>query len=308
MNKLKKRLTDQQKIEIVEKYKTGKYTCASLGREYAKAPGSINKLLKVRGVEIINRGSGNKKYVTNENYFDKIDTEDKAYFLGLMYADGCVHTKTTRVALSLQEADVEILHKFSQFLESTQPLRIEKRKEKHPTWQDAYILALHSQKLKQSLIALGCVPRKTHVLKFPTEDQVPSHLIRHFIRGYFDGDGSFSYNYGKDKCHRLIAKIVGNFDLLEKLQLVWNSLVNIKSHICSTGATPNIVQLSVGGRESVLKLLRWLYLDCTVYLKRKYDKFNNLENFLIENNLDKTLEAGNRYAKHTMKTETPRKF
>ena len=56
----------------------------------------------------------------------------------------------------------------------------------------AYRMSFRSDKCKADLINKGRVPRKSLILKFPTEEQVPRGLIRHFIRGYFDGDGWFS--------------------------------------------------------------------------------------------------------------------
>jgi len=63
--------------------------------------------------------------------------------------------------------------------------------------------------MKDDLIALGCIPRKSLLLKFPTSNQVPEHLIRHFIRGYFDGDGHFT---NTEKCFE--AGYIGTEDFI----------------------------------------------------------------------------------------------
>lgn len=286
MSKAKKQLTDQQKIEIVEKYQTGNYTCASLGREYGRATNSINSMLRIRGVEIVNHKILNKTYQMNEHYFDKIDSEEKAYFLGFLYADGCVSIKKQYVSIGLQENDVEILNKFLKLLETNRPLYFREHKTKHPTWQNQYILFMCSKHMKESLIMLGCTPQKTHTLKFPNENQVPLHLVRHFVRGFFDGDGSFSYTQSKDKCHRLSVDIVGNFEFLNKLKELWNPLIGINSKIYKGKRYPdNIVSLTLKGRGNVLKLLNWLYGDSSIYLERKYLKFKTIEKFLTENGL-----------------------
>lgn len=54
----------------------------------------------------------------NDSFFEKIDTEEKAYFLGLFYADGCnyINGNASRVALSLQEDDKKILEIFNNFI------------------------------------------------------------------------------------------------------------------------------------------------------------------------------------------------
>lgn len=76
-----------------------------------------------------------KKYTFNKNYFEKIDSEDKAYFLGLLYADGCNSTSATQnhasIVLNLQEGDKEILEKFMKYINSNKPLLYRPKQENH---------------------------------------------------------------------------------------------------------------------------------------------------------------------------------
>mgnify|MGYP002625860766 CR=1 FL=1 len=71
-----------------------------------------------------------------------------------------------------------------------------KYSEKNPNWQDQYIFSVSSPKMKVDLIRLGAIPNKSLILEFPKD--IPNDLIRHFVRGYFDGDGCISKN--EDRC------------------------------------------------------------------------------------------------------------
>ncbi len=118
----------------------------------------------------------------NDDYFEKIDTEDKAYFLGLLFADGNVYLKRYRVQITLANEDAYILTKFAECINYSGKL-----------YSDRGLyskLILPSKKMCEDLILLGCTANKSLTLKFP--DKVPSELLHHFIRGYFDGDGHIS--------------------------------------------------------------------------------------------------------------------
>lgn len=291
-----RKLSDQQKIEIVEKYLTGKYNCAQLGREYGVHRVTIVKMLKVRNIKIITDVSIiGRTYSINHDYFNKIDTEDKAYFLGFLFADGCNISNAEAISLALEETDKEILEQFSRLISSDYPLkylnaREIKNKKTGKTYisKPQYLFRITSKNLSQQLTKLGCVPRKSLILQFPTEDQVSEHLIRHFIRGYFDGDGSFTLrkrNNRKD-CVTLSTSIVSSRDFCNVLADKIKTYVNINLQIskpsnCSdkTGAVRST------GTQQVYRLLKWLYSDCEIFLKRKYDKFISVENELLRRKL-----------------------
>ena len=121
----------------------------------------------------------------NDDYFETIDTEDKAYFLGLLFADGNVYTARNRIQITLANEDAYILKAFADCIGYTGKMYIDREKYSK--------LILPSKKMCADLTRLGCTPNKSLTLQFPTE--VPDELMHHFIRGYFDGDGHIS----KDK-------------------------------------------------------------------------------------------------------------
>jgi len=275
------RLKEEQRLELIEKYKTGKFTCRGLARIYGVDKGAIAGLLRRRGVVVNNDPSETRRvYPLNQKYFEKIDTERKAYFLGFLYADGCNLPSKNSIILSLIEADKDILNEFKKDLETTKPLSYKNIKKYNNARQDMYALHITSKTICQNLINLGCVPKKSLILKFPTEDQVPSHLIRHFIRGYFDGDGGICLSLIKGRKTSNIS-IVSTLDFCLSCKEIIKNETGINIGIVAAGHTlkrgNNITKCaSFGGNIQVKTFLNWIYKDATIYLQRKYDKYQRI--------------------------------
>src|SRR5699024_9205607 len=150
------------------------------------------------GVELKNVSTYRQKYKINHNFFDEIDTEEKAYWLGFLYADGCVREDRGCFRLGLQARDVRHLEKFRESLDSNHTIKETNKVTNEKIYYGNYIF-IHSKKLVKNLVEKGCFENKSLTLKFPSYDIVPKHLIYHFIRGYFDGDGSVSYTVRNGK-------------------------------------------------------------------------------------------------------------
>ncbi len=262
------KLTDKQKIEVVEKYLTGDYTCQKLGNEYNITKVSIRDILIRRGIKLKSNSESHRKYTLNENYFDIIDTEDKAYFLGLLYADGCNCTNNNCIEISLQEEDKSILDTFNITIGSNKPLYFKQIKVKNPKRKNQYKLEIVSKYMSQKLLELGCIPKKSLTLKFPDENQVPHYLLQHFIRGYFDGDGHIGI-YNK----RIYFNIVSTIHFCIHLKDVIEKQLNIICKINNVKSNTITKRLVITGNMNIKNFLDWLYKDATVYLDRKYNLF-----------------------------------
>ena len=112
-----------------------------------------------------------KNVLTN---FNKIDTEEKAYWLGFLYADGSVGSKEDKIELGLAEKDLKHIEKFRDFMNITNKISYRERTK-------SYRMSFRSIQCKQDLINKGCVPKKSLILNFPNENQVTKLLIRHLI-------------------------------------------------------------------------------------------------------------------------------
>lgn len=252
--------TNEQVAYIIDKYTNENYTLRQLGKEFNCSYGTIKNCLNKHGIET----RGNKQgYPRNEFYFNKIDTKEKAYWLGFLYADGCVHTANNEVSINI--TDLEHVEKFKTAIGAINH-KITTSKDKR--WDNAKLLHQFSIKDKQlhsDLISWGCVPQKT--LKINKIPNIPRDYISHFIRGYFDGDGSLHYLQGTNNFR--ISFTSGSSDFLNDIQ----KELNINVSLSNNGL--NAYQLQISGRKQVERILNYMYNDSdeSIRLDRKYKTY-----------------------------------
>lgn len=101
-----------------------------------------------------------------------------------MYADGYVSSSSTNynIELALKESDYEHLEKFKKFLNT-------RNKISYRCNTKSYKITINNKKLHSDLVSKGCYPNKSLIITFPHADIIPDDLLRHFVRGYVDGDG-----------------------------------------------------------------------------------------------------------------------
>lgn len=252
-----RRLTHKEKTELFTKYESGKYTGADLAKEYPISLTAINGLLRRNGYKAKSQSELQRKYNIDEAFFDAINTEEKAYFLGLLYADGCNATNRNAVILSLKEDDKDILEKLNSLLQPKKPLG--------HTKSGRTTLLISNKHISQRLIELGCHRAKTYTLEFPKEKQVPSNLIRHFVRGYFDGDGWVGK---KSIC------VVSTLSFCNSLAEMLNQELNVNSYIRARHPerNNNIRMLELNNKSARI-FLKWIYRDSNIHLQRKYERY-----------------------------------
>ena len=205
----------------------------------------------------------NKRPFDNKFIFDKIDNEEKAYWLGFLYADGSVGSTDNRVELGLAEKDYNHLVKFKNFIGLDNNISYRPQTK-------SYRYSFKDRVFKEILIKQGCVPKKSLILDFPSEDQVPSNLIRHFLRGYFDGDGHFT---NTEDCFE--AGYIGTQKFIEKSLLVIKNNIDVKidSKIKNVHRNDGAKTYSFYSLKDVYNFLNFLYKDCSIYLDRKYEHY-----------------------------------
>ncbi len=271
------KFTQNQEKLVIDTY----YSCQDLNKTARKcgflSNTSVKNILKRNNITHI---SLIPKYEKNHYFFDKIDNEAKAYFLGFMCADGNNYIKRKgnyQVSIKLQARDKHILESFRDMIVPTKPLKFMPRaKETH---QDTYKLKFDSKIISNQLIELGCIAAKSLILDFPPIMR-NSLYFNHFIRGYSDGDGCISMwvkqlktttndNYAwqltsSDKFCAGAKEIIDNLFNIK----MYSRLANIESDITTT--------ISIGGNRQVYDILTWLYKDATLYLTRKYNEYQEL--------------------------------
>lgn len=217
----------------------------------------------------------------NYDYFSIIDTEDKAYWLGFIYADGNVNKAQNTLTINLQARDKEHLVKLNKCLEGNYAVKVTEDVRGDKTYWNAR-LSVYSTKLVKDLMDKGVVPNKTSIITFPA---IQNDLVHHFIRGYFDGDGTVCERKHRISPSDLACSFVcGNQSFLESLRKILFDN-NINSYIIHDKG--NKVNLSLAGLQNPDNFLKYIYRDATIYLDRKFEKTKYLYQHLdIERRLD----------------------
>lgn len=251
----------------------------------------------------------NRKHTFDETFFDKIDTEEKAYTLGVLYSDGnnLQHPTSGGFTITQLERDRDILEKIKISIKSTYPLKEETQKTNGKT---RFTLYVYDKSISKKLENVGVFKNKSLILKFPTF--ISDDLMPHFIRGYFDGDGSIWEGKRKKmvvknerkpdaKRERIVHNVKFNFTgsetfipdlqnyLIEHCGFTKTKLNYSKSKIEHKHCT-----LEYSGRKNVFKLYEYMYSNATIFGERKKKKFENIICALSEKSLSEMgLIAGN---------------
>lgn len=270
-----------EKLEIAKNdYLNSSISLRNLAIKYNLNRGLLSGFLLGKNIDIYSRKSN-----VNNLIFSKIDTEEKAYWLGFLYADGNVgfdeSKNINRVEIGLKESDHEHLIKFTKFLDSQKEIKFRKSTK-------SCRIMFSSKSMCEDLIKLGCVPKKSLILKFPTYDQVPKILMRHFIRGYFDGDGCLSLS---KKSSTFTVSVIGTKEFLTGILNEMN-IKNLGVMKKDKRHKNNTFYIRFKIKEG-FDFLKQIYSDSIIFLDRKKELFNiavNRRNF-IDNKRAKTVKA-----------------
>lgn len=216
-----------------------------------------------------------KKYTFNENYFDEIDNQNKAYFLGFLIADGNVSKTTGRICIDLQAQDKHILESFCQELDMpNKHLSFSNRS--NMGCQDVYYLTFTSNHMKESLSKYGVVPCKSLIYEYP--DNISFELIKHILRGYFDGDGCFTVS--NSSCNIFL---LGTYQFMDYLRNYIETYIGVHCYFCQHKNNKNTYVINISGKKKCYNFLSYIYKDANLYLFRKYNKY--IETYNINNPL-----------------------
>lgn len=221
-----------------------------------------------------------KLYFYDKRFFKDIDTEEKAYWLGFIYADGCVsHNKNKRnheVSISLKESDYHHLEKFNDSINGNVGVSFVYKKDsllkdgRTIKGSTVGIIRLYSSDMVNDLISHGVIPNKSLIKDAPIG--VPEHLMCHFLRGYFDGNGTICYSYTKavDKYYIKVAYETGSIKFANWL---CNTIKSI-GFDCKLINDKNAYKIQLkGSKQDKHNYLHYLYKNSNIYLDRKYEKY-----------------------------------
>lgn len=218
------------------------------------------------------------------DFFKDIQTELQAYLLGFYAADGSINEKRKTLRIQLSTKDIEIVYLFKDVISpdarmfSVEPKYENVVRDKKIYGNGSTGVDITSAILVNDLVDLGIGYNKTYSdLKIPN---IQEELIPHFIRGYFDGDGSIIGSYVKEdvKTNRK-ARIRRHFGILSKTDSI---LLDFKEYFESKGIKINMQylkrddmwKLTTSSKKEVEKIFKLLYSNSNFYLTRKFEKFD----------------------------------
>lgn len=250
------RFTIAQELEIIQDYQNGN-SLRTVGEKYSCSPSTIRNIVKAYGKNTRTMSEARRNYLNyeiDESVFEIIDSQDKAYWLGVMYSDGYINlTQTTKYfGISVVEKDIEWLEKFRIFLQYSGEIKIYEQSIGYASGSNYARLLIGNNKITEDLIKLGVEDHKTNKIvsipNIPYKDD--------FIRGYIDGDGSLRKDYPD-------LRICGNKSFLESIADYFNLPYRLYKD-------KSIYDL-VFNRQASEYLEKRLYKDANYYLDRKYN-------------------------------------
>jgi DNA-binding CsgD family transcriptional regulator len=223
---------------------------------------------------LVNMGLGsNRDYriykVRDRDMFYNVDTEEKAYILGLLYADGCNEPDRNRITLNLKASDIALVEQVRDVFYEDRPVLI--KKAKNETSEETASLVICNETISKDLENLGVVARKSLILEYP--DFYLGDLENHFIRGYFDGDGHIG---------KMVTRwsIWGTYNFIYDLRDRLYINASVPKNKIYENKTSSLYGIQHGSRLAFELFFDYIYRNATIYLDRKYQRFvNTLDDF-----------------------------
>jgi hypothetical protein len=237
---------------------------------------AIIKYLRSIDINIRANNVEARKYKINENYFDSIDSNKKAYYLGLLYADGCNTGKNISISLSCKDA--YILESLAKDVFITdRPLYIGLLHDKNINHSNTSSLVITNIHISEKLSAIGMVENKSLILEYPKN--LDDIYFWHFLRGYFDGDGCVRIVKKKTPSgfNRVSFSIIGTNEFLNVVKQKINALIELEYDIHLYKLKNNkIKELRIISIQDTFKIFNNLYKEADLFLRRKYERFENV--------------------------------
>ena len=255
---------------VIERYNELK-NLKKVAKSFGVSLRPIKRILNKNNIELTNR-----RFNVNHSYFNVIDSEDKAYWLGFLFADGCIRkTKTgSQVVLKLSVKDENHLINFKNNLNSEHKIvyNVSKTTSKNgtPSVSNNCIIRVNSGEMVEDLINQGCIPRKTFTIERPNIDE---KYFRHFLRGFYDGDGNFFYSEVTKMSVVTIVCASKNFRTF---------IIDVMSKIPNIGKIhedDNRYTIKINNIVGIIEFLSYLYYDSKIELTRKKEYYERYKEY-----------------------------
>lgn len=248
VKKINSKISLKQIENIIDLFVNKKMNAVEISKIYFCSDSLIRKLLQKNNINTGLEGRYNK--ASNLDYFERIDTEQKAYLLGFIYTDGSIDKTQRTLSIEINKKDIEILKSICNIFNlSFEEIKI--------TRKNCVKLSIHSKKLCLDLCNLNVKPNKTYMNDIP---DIPLEYYSHFLRGLIDGDGSIT--------NTTICLYSKNLNLINNVKNVFLSL-SIPENKIHVYFKDSCSRISVFQKEYRKILFDYLYKDATIYLNRK---------------------------------------
>lgn len=277
--------TKEFKDKIIKEYEIDKIPSKILAKKYKINKTSITNWYKQKyKIKNMNPNKG------NINYFEKIDTNLKAYFLGFIAADGCITNKNC-LKINIVKDDRIILDKFVQELQCESHLYETPKK----IGRTQISFSMSDNTLINHIKKYGIKERKSLTIKNIIPN-IPKEFKNSFILGYFDGDGFASISYSKylsKKTNKELKYPILHIGFCGTEDLLNGIVSEIKPKHFRIKNESGIDNLHIGSsKEDNIKIFKYLYQNQSFFLKRKYDKFIEYFNLIhLKINQDGTISS-----------------
>ena len=248
---------------IIKMYEVDRISTAAIGKKFNVTDHTVSSYLKSLGCNVSRKRS---RTPILSNYFEKIDTQNKAYFLGLIAADGSVfQCNKGKIVFSISLIDKDLLDLLSTEICGSDKLVREVKRKYRDGSSKMYEIKFSDEIFTNNLISNGILINKTFTLDFPNIDE---EFISHYIRGYLDGDGTVYKFSGK-----LFIAFYGNKIFIPKLRdyLFNNNILETKYAIIDRG---NHCSIHISSKKANLSMYNYIYNNSNIYLKRKKSIFD----------------------------------
>ena len=255
-----RKFSDEEVDKIAHMYVEQKMAISKIAIAFKASNHTIAKVLHT--LNVVREVGKNYLYSCDETFFENIDNEQKAYWLGAMFADGNVSQNTSGTGqLFITSRDENWLEQFKETIQYTGKVL----KETHKYYKkDIWKIHITSDRLFHDLCKIGCVPCKSNIIQFPN---IKESLIHHFIRGYFDGDGTVNITkYMPNRTPLKSGFCSGSETFLAEL------VTHVPTKYKSIKHYSDVYTVVYSVNDSY-KLYNYMYSDATVYLERKKNKF-----------------------------------
>ena len=259
---MERKWTEEQKQDIINSYNVIGLSCAEIAKKYSAKPATISKYLKLWGVSIKNRGC-TKNRILYHNYFEYIDTREKAYLLGLLFTDGSIihdDKRSPNISLELSEIDKDILIKFKELINASSALSYRKRANRK---NGTYTFSFRSVQVAEDLSKWNIIPNKTYLIN---QVIIPENYKIDYLRGFIDGDGSIYQDINKSWHINICGH---NRNIIQQIAELGNNLIGEKMHAIQVS---NNVYRYIWNGQKAIKLAAILYNNCPIAITRKHAK------------------------------------